>query len=488
MAGYASTVIGVAVIFVWFLKWGYNDFKKSIAENPFGDYEEPRMAATLGVLGTFGGIVWGLLNFDPSPSTMQQSVENLLSGMQTAFVTSIVGMLLSIALKYWQKSKQKNFKSTAAKHEATIEDLIEYLKASSENKVAGEQKLSAAMGTLTAALASMDNSDGEQKILAALEKLTAALIGDGDYTIIGQMRRSNDKIISELRDFGKTLAENNSRAFIAILNETMQDFNQKLTEQFGENFKQLNIAVGRLLEWQTNYLQTIETATQNLETTLAGIDDAKNSLAQISDSAAAIQTSAASIQNLIVTANFYEQKLEQTLAEIQTLGDSAQNSVPQIVNLVKTSCKEIAELTNQISKVGNATLNRVEAISEQTIKAMLDVSRKIESTSYKQREIMDAEVKATKDAVTSAAATLREDTFKISKSLEIMMKTNDEKLQKSTENLNKNLEKVIAESIEQFGDSMYKVSKKFVEDYTPLAETLTRLVHFANDLERRRPR
>lgn len=118
----------------------------------------------------------------------------------------------------------------------------------------------------------------------------------------------------------------------------------------------------------------------------------------------------------------------------------------------------------------------MENISEQTLKAVLDVSRKVESTSYKQREIMDAEVQATKDYVQKIIANLGNENAKVTKtiseSLNNMMKTNNENLQKSTENLNKNLEKVLKESLEKFGDTMYKVSKKFVDDYTPLTEKL----------------
>ena len=40
---------GILILFFLALK----DFRKSIKENPFGDYEQPRFFATLGVLGTF---------------------------------------------------------------------------------------------------------------------------------------------------------------------------------------------------------------------------------------------------------------------------------------------------------------------------------------------------------------------------------------------------------------------------------------------------
>ena len=455
-----SFLIFSAVILILFFL-ALKDFRKSIKENPFGDYEQPRFFATLGVLGTFLGIFFGLLNFNPAPDAMQQSVVNLLSGMKTAFVTSIIGMVLSIILKYLQAKEQKNFPKNKINAAATIADLISYLKKSDAEKAAATQNL-----------------------LNAVEKINL-----------------------ELREFSKTLAENNTKAFIDALNTAIQDFNTKLTEQFGENFKQLNIAVGRLLEWQENYKSTLETVTENLETTFEGIDAAKNSLAQIENSAAAIQ-------DLIVTANFYEQKLEKVLAEVATLGNSAENSVPQIINLVETSCNEIKktsataaenfnilsanvaqtvkrtdEMTVTIANLGNAAFNRLEKISAQTIQSMQEVSKRIETTSYKQRELMDAEIQATKDAVQKAAAILGEDAFKItnkiSDALYNMMKINNDKLQKATEDFNKNLENVLKEYLEEIGDTMLKVSAKFATDYTPLTEKLAALIRISADAERR---
>ncbi|MBQ7704205.1 MAG: hypothetical protein IJT73_02065 [Selenomonadaceae bacterium] len=605
------------LILIWLVLLGWKDFNNSLDEDTFGDYEEPRTAASLGVFFTFAGIFLGLLYFNSSLEAMHQSVVNLLGGMKTAFATSILGMSIYIFLKYWQKRKQKNFPKSEISDEATVADLIRYLKKSDAEK-----------------------SDATKKLLGTLEKISNSLAGDGEYTVVGQMktirlemRDNNDKIISEFREFGKTLAENNTKAFIEALNEAIKDFNQKITEQFGENFKQLNIAVGRLLEWQINYKATLESVTQDLQIAFAGIDNARNSLAQIENSSAAIQNTAAAIQALIVTANLYEQKLEQVLLEVENLGDSAKNSIPNVINFVESSCGEIEKSVataaanvdalsekihssiiqtqinvanfvesscNEIEKsVATAAANvdalsekihssiiqtqinvanfvesscneieksvataaaNVDALSEKihsatiqtqnnvvnlvesscgeieksvataannfndlsdeihisitqaqefsekicdlasdsvtefenfsnrTVQAMVEVSKRIEITSYKQREIMDAEIQATKNAVQTAAAILGEDAFKITKkisdSLYNMMETNNEYLKKSTKNLNENLDNLFKEKTKNFGEAMYNVSQKFVEDYTPLTNKLAALIRIAEDVER----
>ena len=55
------------------------------------------IATTLGVLGTFIGIVYGLLDFDVN--NISESVPSLLNGMKFAFITSIVGMITSLVIK-----------------------------------------------------------------------------------------------------------------------------------------------------------------------------------------------------------------------------------------------------------------------------------------------------------------------------------------------------------------------------------------------------
>ena len=53
---------------------------------------------SLGIFGTFLGITVALLSFDPR--AVEQSVPDLLSGMQIAFISSAVGIFLSLVLRW----------------------------------------------------------------------------------------------------------------------------------------------------------------------------------------------------------------------------------------------------------------------------------------------------------------------------------------------------------------------------------------------------
>ena len=62
----------------------------------------PDILTSLGILGTFVGLVLGLRGFNPtSYEAMSGSVDTLIKGIKVAFVTSIYGLSLSLAYSYW---------------------------------------------------------------------------------------------------------------------------------------------------------------------------------------------------------------------------------------------------------------------------------------------------------------------------------------------------------------------------------------------------
>lgn len=62
----------------------------------------PDILTSLGILGTFLGLVWGLRGFNPvSYEAMATSVSSLIDGIKVAFITSIYGITLSMMFSYW---------------------------------------------------------------------------------------------------------------------------------------------------------------------------------------------------------------------------------------------------------------------------------------------------------------------------------------------------------------------------------------------------
>ena len=84
----------------------------------------PSMFTTIGILGTFGGIAFGLLNFESSD--IEGSIPKLLDGLKTAFYASIAGIALSIIFsKRIAFIKNKNEKGVLSEEAQAIHKLIE---------------------------------------------------------------------------------------------------------------------------------------------------------------------------------------------------------------------------------------------------------------------------------------------------------------------------------------------------------------------------
>ena len=236
------------------------------------------LCTTLGVLGTFVGIFLGLWEFDVA--RIDDSVPHLLAGLKIAFVTSVVGMAAAVVLRCWE-SRLLSDQETAT--EATPEAI--------------HQTLRQIDSTI---------SQFADRQIAALAEVRNAISADSDSSLITQTQRlrisvedGNRDLIAEFSKFAETMAENNSRTLIEALEQVVRDFNTQLNEQFGENFKQLNQAVGALLEWQERYRSHIETMEQRIESAVAALQTSETTLRDIATHAGRIPETLTALQALL---------------------------------------------------------------------------------------------------------------------------------------------------------------------------------------------
>lgn len=182
---------------------------------------------SLGVLGTFVGVYVGLIDFDTS--NLLESVPFLLEGLKTAFYTSIVGMGLAILISIYQKSQ--NLTSTEFNPILSQLHRLEEL-----NK----------LKDLTKIIDLLESKNKSQR--NHNEKLM-------DFCI--KTNHGLNEINISLNKAMQTLANGASKELIKALEVVISDFNNNLKEQFGDNFKELNLATKNMLIWQENYKDQI---------------------------------------------------------------------------------------------------------------------------------------------------------------------------------------------------------------------------------------
>lgn len=247
------------------------------------------LSTSIGVLGTFLGIVLGLMNFDVN--NISTSVPMLLEGMKTAFITSIAGMIGAIIIKaIHNKSENK---------EENIDDIVElFNKMITENRAINKTLLENQNQT-SVIFNNMSKkwSENQQELIEEVHSLNVSLSS------------KQEELINEFREFGKEMAKNNSEALIEALNDVIKDFNNKISEQFGENFKQLNQAVGGLLVWQENYKETVDKTFTLLTDTFDSIHFVEKSFKEIEKSSKTLIDTSATINDVLVKVNESHNKL-----------------------------------------------------------------------------------------------------------------------------------------------------------------------------------
>lgn len=470
---------------------------KKIKDNPTQECDEPQAIASLGVLFTFIGISYGLIEFNSAD--IESSVPVLLGGMRTAFITSVIGMIWSMCLKYKQNNKEKEYYQQKVKvdNDATIGQLISYLQ-SQDEKIA-EKESSA--------------KQYQENLLTAIQEINKSLVGDGDASVITQIQLIKSKIqdgfesrnsqskqeheilIKEFQKFAETMAENNSKAFIEALNSTIRDFNEKIQEQFGENFKQLNIAVGKLLEWQDNYKNTVIEVTENQRTIFEGIEQAKTSLASMADHGNSIKASAIALGDILMTIDSYQKELKISLKDLASIGDEAKKLVPNIKSLVEETNVGISKTCENTNKELNE--NAVKAIGEAT-KYYESVGKQLEEKSSAAIDETTQYYKKIGDEVASSTASMKSEYHDVSQEVKkagialgdigqqvlVNLQTNGDNIEKlskkSVQTVDKQMNN-IADTLNNTVNEMLKVISKHESEVDTAADRAIEAIKGASD-------
>lgn len=288
----------------------------------------PNLLTSLGILGTFVGIVIGLIGFDISD--IDSSIGPLLEGLKTAFITSLAGMFFAIVFKAIDSTGKLRPKSDEEQPEqATPEDIL-------------------------ASLTRQEDS---------LHKLTTAIAGQEDSTLITQIRllRSDSQDANRLRaeefkqfsetlwkqmnDFAEMLSKSATEQVINALKEVIADFNKNLTEQFGENFKQLNVAVKALVLWQQQYKTQMEEMAEKYRLGVQAIGDTRDAVTVIGEQTRVIPGTMEALRSILETNQHQITELERHLEAFRDMRDRAVEAVPQIREQMDNMAKEVAEAT-----------------------------------------------------------------------------------------------------------------------------------------------
>lgn len=282
------------------------------------------LLTSLGILGTFAGIVVGLMDFDPK--NIDGSIESLLSGLKTAFLTSLVGMAGSIVYK--------GVRGLLPQHNEVIDKAVgpdeiyavmsQQLEASNKQLESSSELLSAIRGDNDSSLTSQiknlrtDVTDGNRQINHHLEHLSQL------------SEKFRTELWVKMDEFGELLSKSATEQVINALKEVIVEFNDKLTEQFGENFKRLDESVKKLVDWQENYKLQLEDMANKYQLGVDAISSTEKSVASINERAEIIPQTMEKLHHVMELGHGQVTELEHRLEAFKDLRDKAVEAMPQI--------------------------------------------------------------------------------------------------------------------------------------------------------------
>ncbi|GAL03971.1 putative membrane protein [Photobacterium aphoticum] len=278
----------------------------------------PNLLTSLGILGTFVGIVSGLMDFDPK--NIDGSIESLLGGLKTAFLTSLMGMATSILYKGVDGFINRK-EETEDVHDIGPEQIhrvmMKQLEASEEiiKSIRGEEESS--LGSQIRLLRS-DLNDGNKQLVKLAQ---SAEVKHDEFQL---------KLWQKMEEFGDLLSKSATEQVINALKEVIVEFNDKLTEQFGENFKRLDESVKKLVDWQENYRHQLEDMAEKYQLGVDAIALTEKSVASINERAESIPVTMEKLHQVMELGHGQVTELEERLEAFKDLRDKAVEAMPQI--------------------------------------------------------------------------------------------------------------------------------------------------------------
>ncbi len=354
--------------------------------NPYIFNSIPSVFTTLGILGTFLGIFFGLLNFDVHD--IEGSIPQLLSGMKTAFLTSIFGIVLSlITSKFISYAVKKG--ETEGHYDSEevqkLNELVIALKTSIDENQKNFLELKKAI--------SSDNDDSLSTHFLKLRtimgdemsKMNKSLGGDSETSLLTQFQlmrdeqktigKENKESISEIKstmslnskmfaekfdEFSALLERSNTEALVKAIENVIGGFNDRLNELIErlvkENFEELNTSVQQLNSWQKENKEQVSLLIEQYKVTSNNLKISANTLNIVSNATKSLVEDEGRLSKLIL-------ELEQVMVE-NTMFKESVEKLNKSSNEMQTSSNTLNEWMVKEKKFAESVSNLIESLKE----------------------------------------------------------------------------------------------------------------------------
>ena len=362
----------------------------------------PSMISTLGVLGTFAGITIGLLYFDTED--LDASIPILLSGLKTAFFTSLAGMIGSpflsrqvnsaldekdggmsdIDMAAGQICKAVDAMNTTTKE--AFEELRNQNKQHLEAQLHFYRTISETVSSLTTNIGELkgfskkfDNVDAvttsinsfigecleitsgiagaQNEISDEIKNLSMVLRSEVDE-IEGKMKETNNLLVGKFDEFSELLKKSNTEALVDVMKSVTEEFqkqmNSLINKLIQENFDQLNKSVESLNVWQQENKEMISSLTKQYKEMTANFEQTSTTLTKVSGDTRLLVSDGGKLRQLIDALNqviIEDQKFVKIVAQIEETATLSKDNMLQFEESTKSLNEWVRKQRNFVDGV-----------------------------------------------------------------------------------------------------------------------------------------
>jgi hypothetical protein len=396
----APLSIGIIIVFFVLLR-----------KHPKHKYILPTILSSLGILGTFIGIAFGLYSFDVN--NLDQSVPTLLEGLKLAFVSSIAGIILTI-IKKFELSNEETIEDEEDSSNSSSENLVPILKEMmAQNDYGGKLdelnlKLSGANDkSLAMLLGEILNGLNEIKLNSDTQnKNDPQNLESQIKELLDSNKSNNDDLKSFIKQLSNSMgietdAVDNQKQIVSLLQEliTKDEYGSKLDDLNAKLSGQENQSMATLLEKISEGIKTIQFQTEQFQENQSksmdkkfkqfmsiiaeNNDELKQSLDKLS--VAVGQTTKEVLPGIEQNMSQFSQDLGQTMVEatekMSKSFDKKSVEADEAGKWQVRSVIELQELNNSIKKLIKKSDNQTQQFSDNNKKLIFTLKQILENNS-----------------------------------------------------------------------------------------------------------
>ena len=499
--------------------YSWQNSKKNIADSG------AQHVVTVGVLFTFLGIAYSLYHFETNAADMVGSINKFLDGMKLAFVTSIIGMVSGLLIKFFQRnveqsesdSVKENFTAVNEINNATkintelLKNILKELRESDNSELSRElRKFVAAMENFVPDMRNLSESmNAQSKMLEQLSTTLAKSIetfGETQAARLDAMKISIEKmqastaqaeknsaeLLSETKNYQRQSLENDERQLKILSDNTAQIVDMKISfdkflkdmsKNFSENFiAALNESIKNLNnQLQNQFGENFKELNAAVREVAVWQREYKNIVTKTTE------------ELKIINETFNRKVMSELQTALKTFADTSEKNISVQKNLASTVeklAKISAQADESISQMQNAMKN-FGKFGDDALKNLKQVTenfsaeiKKINSLSLGVARDTEEYLKNFNKASADSMKVIRDTIARYKTELDEETKSSLGKLHQLFETVAKNTDAQSGKAIKSLAVALAEINEKMIGNYKALVAKIAEV----DELLRRRAR